>query len=109
MRNLDDKIFSFLAKVISRRVIYATCVSARRVAIGNYIEKPTVGLIYNHMQVTPPGGQIYNRCKWGHLMPKFVTDACGLCSSLIAAKRLQTSYTHCSVGLIFASARGMEC
>ena len=39
MRNLNDKIFGFLAKAISRIVIYATVVSARRVAIGNYIEK----------------------------------------------------------------------
>ena len=53
MRNMNDKIFSFLEKAISRTVIYATCVSARRVAIGNYIEKTIVDLIFNHMQVAP--------------------------------------------------------
>ena len=27
------------------------------------------------MQVAPPGGQIYNLCKWRHLMAEFTTDA----------------------------------
>ena len=27
------------------------------------------------MQVTPPGGQILNQCKWRHLVVKFEADA----------------------------------
>ena len=29
------------------------------------------------MQVEPSGGQIFNYCKWGHLVDKFATNASG--------------------------------